>query len=142
MCSSDLGISKYLDNFGSDQGDDGATDPGQDDAADHRFVSPLGFGRLANQAVNAGWVQVVGLLLSINLFVGIFNLVPLIPFDGGHAAVATYETIASRVRRRKVTVDFAKLMPIAIAVVSVMMIIGLSSVFLEVTDPIQNPFGP
>ena len=58
----------------------------------------------------------VGLLIVINMFVGLFNLVPLLPFDGGHIAIATYEKIASTVRRRRVQVDVAKLMPVAVAV--------------------------
>ena len=33
---------------------------------------------------------------AINVFVGLFNLVPLLPFDGGHAAIATYERIRDR----------------------------------------------
>ena len=54
-------------------------------------VAVVGFGRLAIQATESGWVEVAFLLISINVFVGIFNLVPLLPFDGGHIAIATYE---------------------------------------------------
>ena len=49
----------------------------------------------------------------INIFFGIVNLLPLLPFDGGHIAVATYEKIASTITGRRVQVDVAKLMPIA-----------------------------
>ena len=38
----------------------------------------------------------VCLLAAINIFVGLFNLIPLLPFDGGHIAIATYEAIRSR----------------------------------------------
>jgi membrane-associated protease RseP (regulator of RpoE activity) len=105
-----------------------------------RFVSPVGFGQLANSAVEAGWVTALGLLISINIFVGLLNLVPLLPFDGGHVAVATYEQIASRVRRRRVQVDINKLMPITLAVLSVLAFIFLSSLFLDITNPVANPF--
>ena len=74
-------------------------------------MSVVGFGRLASQAVAAGWVETVLLLILINMFVGIFNLVPLLPFDGGHAAIATYEWAASGIRKRRVQVDVAKLLP-------------------------------
>ena len=47
---------------------------------------------VANDAVKAGWVSVFGLLIAINVFVGLFNLLPLLPFDGGHIAIALYET--------------------------------------------------
>ena len=43
------------------------------------------------------WVLLV-LLATINLFLALFNLIPLLPFDGGHAAVAIYEAIASRIK--------------------------------------------
>jgi membrane-associated protease RseP (regulator of RpoE activity) len=105
-----------------------------------RFVSPAGVGALASDAVRAGWVSVFGLLLAINIFVGLFNLLPLLPFDGGHIAIALYESVASTVRRRKVRVDAAKLMPITVAVVAVLGFIFLSSLFLDITHPVANPF--
>ena len=105
-----------------------------------RFVSPAGVAGLANDAVKAGWVSVFGLLIAINIFVGLFNLLPLLPFDGGHIAIALYEKFASTVRRRKVQVDAAKLMPITVAVVAVLGFIFLSSLFLDITHPVANPF--
>jgi membrane-associated protease RseP (regulator of RpoE activity) len=105
-----------------------------------RFVSPAGVGALANDAVKAGWVSVIGLLIAINIFVGLFNLLPLLPFDGGHIAIALYEKVASRVRRRRVQVDAAKLLPITVAVVAVLGFIFLSSLFLDITNPVANPF--
>ncbi len=105
-----------------------------------RFVSPAGVGALASDAVKAGWVSVIGLLIAINIFVGLFNLLPLLPFDGGHIAIALYERVASRVRRRRVQVDAAKLLPITVAVVAVLGFIFLSSLFLDITNPVANPF--
>jgi membrane-associated protease RseP (regulator of RpoE activity) len=105
-----------------------------------RFVSPVGIAGVATDAVRAGWVSVLGLLISINLFVGLFNLLPLLPFDGGHIAIALYESAASTVRRKRVRVDVAKLMPITVAVVAVLGFIFLSSLFLDITRPVANPF--
>jgi membrane-associated protease RseP (regulator of RpoE activity) len=124
------GITNYFDTL---QGDKNAN-------SDQRFISPVGFGRVANQAVNDGWVTVLGLLIAINVFVGLFNLVPLLPFDGGHIAIATYERIATAVRGRRVQVDVAKLMPLTVAVIGVLGFIALSSLFLDISHPIQNPF--
>ncbi len=105
-----------------------------------RFLSPVGFAQVAAHAVSAGWVAVVGLLLVINVFLGLVNLVPLLPFDGGHIAIATVEQVASFVMRRKVRVDAAKLMPIAGAVLVVLLFILVSSLFLDITHPVANPF--
>jgi membrane-associated protease RseP (regulator of RpoE activity) len=105
-----------------------------------RFLSPIGFATVAAHAVDAGWLAVVGLLLVINVFVGLVNLVPLLPFDGGHIAIATFEKISSLIMRRKVQVDAAKLMPIAAAVLVLLLFIFVSSVFLDITRPVANPF--
>jgi membrane-associated protease RseP (regulator of RpoE activity) len=105
-----------------------------------RFVSPAGVGALASDAVKAGWVSVFGLLIAINIFVGLFNLLPLLPFDGGHIAIALYEKVASTIRGRRVQVDAAKLLPVTVAVVAVLGFIFLSSLFLDITHPVANPF--
>jgi len=126
------GISKYMHVLsGSDK---------SEAANQQRFLSPVGFAQVASHAVSAGWVAVAGLLLVINVFLGLVNLVPLLPFDGGHIAIATYEQIASTITRRRIRVDAAKLMPIAGAVLVVMMFIRVSSLFLDITHPVGNPF--
>jgi membrane-associated protease RseP (regulator of RpoE activity) len=125
------GVHNYLQNFSNKP---------PKAAAQDRPVSVVGFGRLASQAVAAGWVQTLLLLILINVFVGIFNLVPLLPFDGGHAAIAIYEWIASGIRRRRVQVDVAKLMPLTLVVLAVLGFLFLSTLFLDVRSPIANPF--
>ncbi|HEY7137430.1 MAG TPA: M50 family metallopeptidase [Acidimicrobiia bacterium] len=105
-----------------------------------RFISLIGIGRLASQAVQAGWVTVLGLLISINVFVGIFNMIPLLPFDGGLVAIAIYEKVASTIRGRKVEADVRKLIPITAVVVAVLLFIGISAMFLDIVHPQQNPF--
>jgi membrane-associated protease RseP (regulator of RpoE activity) len=125
------GVQRYLQNFSK-------TPPKS--AAKDRPVSVVGFGRLASQAVAAGWVETLLLLILINVFVGIFNLVPLLPFDGGHAAIAFYEWVASAVRKRRVQVDVAKLMPVTFFVLAVLGFLFLSTLFLDVSKPITNPF--
>jgi membrane-associated protease RseP (regulator of RpoE activity) len=129
------GISSYWHVLTSDS-KNANTDQGNSD----RFVSVVGFGRLAVQAAESGWVQVAYLLILLNVFVGLFNLVPLLPFDGGHIAIATYEKIASGVRRRPVHVDVAKLLPITAVVMAVLAFVFLSSLFLDITRPLNNPF--
>jgi membrane-associated protease RseP (regulator of RpoE activity) len=125
------GVHTYLENFSKQP---------PKAAAQNRPVSVVGFGRLASQAVAAGWVQTLLLLILINVFVGIFNLVPLLPFDGGHAAIAIYEWVASGIRRRRVQVDVAKLMPLTLVVLAVLGFLFLSTLFLDVRSPIANPF--
>lgn len=128
------GIANYVETvFSGGENDEG-------EQSQERFVSPLGFGRLANQAVADGWLAVLGLLVSINVFVGIFNLIPLLPFDGGHVAIACYEQIASKIKGRRVQADVAKLLPITSAVMVLLGFIFVSSLFLDASNPLQNPF--
>jgi membrane-associated protease RseP (regulator of RpoE activity) len=106
---------------------------------DKRFISIYGAGRLASQAAHAGLREVLFLLILINVFVGIFNLVPLLPLDGGHVAIATYERIRSR-RGRQYHADVAKLLPLTYGVVILLVAIGVTSLWLDIARPLANPF--
>ena len=121
-----------LENYGELLTGEGGDDSG-------RFLSPVGVGGVAGDAVESGWFDVLMFLASINVFVGIFNMVPLLPLDGGHVAIATYEKIASTIRGRRVQVDVRKLMPITMAVVAILVVIGLSAIYLDIVDPVQAP---
>lgn len=99
-----------------------------------RFVSPVGVVSLANRATQIGWSEVLYLLILINIFVGIFNLVPLLPMDGGHVAIALYEKARSLVSKRPYHADVNKLAPILYLVLVVGAFYFLSSLFLDLRD--------
>ncbi len=101
-----------------------------------RFLSPVGFVQVAGQAASSGLRPVVVLLILINLFVGVFNLVPLLPFDGGHVAIATYERIRSR-KDRPYHADVAKMLPATYAVLLILAFIFISSLYLDVAHPVH-----
>ena len=111
----------------------GAVAPSEDDP---RFLSPIGLGRLANTVANSGLRSVLFLLVAINVFVGIFNMIPLLPFDGGHVAIAAYERIRSR-RGRPYHVDVAKLMPITYMVFLLLMFVAVTSMYLDIVRPLS-----
>jgi len=114
---------------------------GDEDADENkRFLSPVGFARTGGQAIAEGWAEAVMLLILVNVFIGLFNLFPLLPFDGGHIAIATYEKVASTIRRRPVRADAAKLLPLTGVVVAIMAFIFMSSLFLDIVNPVDNPF--
>ncbi|MBV8559414.1 MAG: site-2 protease family protein, partial [Acidimicrobiia bacterium] len=104
-----------------------------------RPVSVVGFVRVAGQAAQQGWLDLIVLLVAINIFIGIFNMVPLLPLDGGHVAIATYERIRSR-KGRAYHADVAKLLPLTAAVVSVLVLFGAMTIYLDIVRPIANPF--
>ena len=81
-----------------------------------------------------GFVGVLYLLAVLNVFVGVFNMFPLLPLDGGHAAVATYERVRERGGRRYFA-DVSKLMPFAMGVIMVLLALFVSGLYLDITQP-------
>lgn len=108
--------------------------------AQSRFVSVVGIAQFASYAVSQGLVDVLFLLFAINVFVGVFNLFPFLPLDGGHVVVAVYERIRSR-KGRRYHADVMKLMPLTYAVLAVIVVLGVTALYLDITHPIPNPFG-
>jgi membrane-associated protease RseP (regulator of RpoE activity) len=82
------------------------------------------------------------LLGSVNLFVALFNFIPLLPLDGGHIAGALYEALRrglARLFRRPDPgyVDTARMMPIAYAVGGVILLSGVVLILADLIDPIR-----
>jgi len=82
-----------------------------------------------------GLKGVLMLLASVNIFVGVFNMLPLLPFDGGHAAIATYERIRSR-RGRVYRADVSKMIPVATTVVVLLVTLMFAGLYLDITSPL------
>lgn len=74
------------------------------------------------------------LLASVNVFVGVFNMLPLLPFDGGHVAIATYERLRSR-RDRIYRADVGKMVPVATTVVALLVMLLFAGLYLDITSP-------
>ena len=68
----------------------------------------------------------------VNIFLALFNVLPLLPLDGGHAAVAIYEGIGSKIKGRPVVANFKKLIPIATIVIGAFAVLALSSIWLDI----------
>lgn len=83
-----------------------------------------------------GLVGVVYLLAVLNIFIGVFNMFPLLPLDGGHAAIATYERVRERRRSDRYFADVSKMMPFALGVITVLMFLFVSSLYLDITEPL------
>ncbi|MFV0308222.1 MAG: site-2 protease family protein [Desertimonas sp.] len=73
----------------------------------------------------------------INIFIGMFNLIPLLPFDGGHVAIAVSEKIQEKLlHRRRYFADVTRLLPLTYGVVIVLGLLFVSSLYLDVVNPI------
>jgi len=96
-----------------------------------RFESPVGIVRLLHTAAGDGLPTVLFLLAVINLSLGLFNLIPLLPLDGGHVAIALYEGVRSR-RHRPYHADVAKLLPLFYLAIAALVFLAVSSLFLDI----------
>jgi membrane-associated protease RseP (regulator of RpoE activity) len=79
--------------------------------------------------------NLIGFLIGLNIFIGVFNLIPLLPFDGGHVAIAVYEK-AQELRRRtkkRYIADVTRMLPVAYTVVMVLVVVGLMAMYLDLT---------
>jgi membrane-associated protease RseP (regulator of RpoE activity) len=120
------GVSSYFHMLSSQQA---AKSP----SSGVRFESPVGIVRLLHQAGQSGLPTVLWLVAVINLSLGIFNLLPLFPLDGGRIAVGLYEGVRSR-RRRPYHADLAKLLPVFYLGLAVIVFLGASALFLDLRD--------
>ena len=79
--------------------------------------------------------NLIGFMIALNVFIGVFNLIPLLPFDGGHVAIAVYEKIrevASGSKQRYIS-DVSRMIPVAYGVVVVLAVVGLLAMYLDLT---------
>jgi len=97
-------------------------------------------------AANVGWQYKVSFVLlliaSLNIFVGAFNMLPLLPLDGGHVAAILWERIRAwyaRLRKRPDPglVDMAKLLPVSFSIFLVVMFFGVALVLADIVNPVN-----
>jgi hypothetical protein len=103
----------------------------------HRAISIIGAARAGKQIADQTGAR--GALLfyaSFNIFIGVLNLLPLLPLDGGHIMVATYERVRSR-KGRRYHADFAKLLPLTYVVVVLMASLMLFTGLRDIVDPLK-----
>ena len=86
----------------------------------------------------------ISILASLNMSLFLFNLVPLLPLDGGHVAAALYEQtrrVAARLLRRPDPgfFDAAKLMPAAYVFASVLIVFTILVFVADVVNPVRLP---
>ena len=97
-------------------------------------VGLVGASRIAGETVEAGrFLQFIDLMIVLTIFLGIMNLLPLPPLDGGHLAIIGYEAITNK------RVDIRKIIPVAAAVISFFLILFVAFLYLDIVDPIRLP---
>jgi membrane-associated protease RseP (regulator of RpoE activity) len=104
-------------------------------AVDGGPIGIVGITRLAGQAVaNNQWAIFVAILIQLNIVVGVFNLLPLPPMDGGYLAFVLWQVVTRR------EVDLRKVVPVAALIVGLLVMLTVGLVWLDITNPVPYPF--
>ena len=75
----------------------------------------------------------------VNIFIGVLNMMPLLPLDGGYVAIAVYERLRSR-KGRRYQFDLAKLNLLTVGFVGVLLVLFVCTLYLDIAHPMVNPF--
>ncbi|MFN2518852.1 MAG: RIP metalloprotease [Jatrophihabitantaceae bacterium] len=129
-------------------------------------IGVVGIGRLGGDLAQTNRLDVqdkifalIGLLAGVNLLLFLFNLLPLLPLDGGHVAGAMVEAAkrgharlkarssgavdpegGARPVRPQIFVDTAQMLPVMYAVASVLILLTLLTLYADIVKPV-NLFG-
>jgi membrane-associated protease RseP (regulator of RpoE activity) len=122
------------DEEAGDGGSSGGS--GSSEGGSNRVISIYGATVIGADATETGIGGLLSFLVILNVFIGAFNLIPLLPLDGGHVAIATYERIRSG-RGQRYHADVAKLLPLTYAVVLLLVMVGLTSLYLDIVSPLS-----
>jgi membrane-associated protease RseP (regulator of RpoE activity) len=105
-----------------------------------RAESIVGAVRTATQAEQNGILYLIEILIALNIVFGILNMLPMLPLDGGHVAIAVYERIRTRKGQPYYQADVAKLLPVVYAFSAVLLVVVVSALYLDIAHPVANPF--
>jgi membrane-associated protease RseP (regulator of RpoE activity) len=111
-------------------------------AADNPGSAPRGcslicMADIGTQTEHIGLYSVLAFLIAINIAFAIFNMLPMIPLDGGHVAIAGYEWIRTKKGQKYYRADITKLMPVAAVFVAFLLVFVAASMYLDITHPLQ-----
>ncbi|MEO6629593.1 MAG: site-2 protease family protein, partial [Aquihabitans sp.] len=103
---------------------------------ENRLLSIYGLVHIGSDVGQVDPGALIVLFAMINIFLGVFNLLPTLPFDGGHVAIAVYEKVQERrLHRKRYFADISRLLPVTWAVVILMAMIFFSSTYLDIANP-------
>lgn len=117
--------------------------------ADDSPMSVVGASRVAGEVTSAHevpigdrFITLIMLLGGINLFVGMFNFIPLLPLDGGHIAGALYEAVRRGLARLLGRpdpgyFDVAKLLPVAYVMAGLILVMSVVLMYADIVAPVR-----
>ena len=112
-------------------------------------ISVVGASRVAGELVTIDqptWAErasrLLALLASLNLFLALFNFIPLLPLDGGHIAGALWEAVRRGWARLRGSpdpgyVDVARMLPVAYGVGALLLVMGVILIYADIVNPVR-----
>ena len=119
---------------------------------DNGLVGIVGVARVSGQAAASGELSTserigtfILIVASLNIFVGLFNLLPILPLDGGHMAVAIADEIRAfiarlRGRARPAGIDVKVLTPVTTVVFVILALLTVLLLIADIFNPISLNF--
>ncbi|GAA1172026.1 M50 family metallopeptidase [Nesterenkonia xinjiangensis] len=112
-------------------------------------LSVVGVGRIAGELsaldevpLESRFASLISLIAGVNVALMIFNLIPLLPLDGGHVAGALYEALRRRLakllgRPDPGPFDISRLLPLTYVVAALLLAMGLLLIYADIVNPIR-----
>jgi membrane-associated protease RseP (regulator of RpoE activity) len=98
---------------------------------DDDVTSLVGVSRQIGGAGERGdWALFLNFVAYVTIFIGVVNLIPLPPLDGGHLMLLAWEKMTGR------QADYRKLVPVSAAVIVFLSVFAIATVFLDITEPL------
>lgn len=104
-------------------------------SAEDSPIGIVGAGGIVGELADRGeYTSILEMIAAFTIFVGLMNLLPLPPLDGGHLAVVAYEAVTKR------RVDIRKLIPVSAAVIGFFIVLFVAILYLDLARPVDLPF--
>jgi membrane-associated protease RseP (regulator of RpoE activity) len=101
-----------------------------------RPVSIVGIVNIAVQGARQDPASLLSFFVIVNIGIGLLNMLPMLPLDGGHVAIAVYERIRSR-KGKRYYADVSKLLPVIYVFLMMLALLFAATLYLDISHPLH-----